>query len=143
MSGMEKRTVPAVHPAEEAIAEPELDQALTNFRASVHTWSEAAYSRPRTAVRVAAHGGWRLAAGWALGCVLVAGSVSGAVYERHQRQEAARQAAQARAARQQQLAAQQRATDEDLLATVDSDISRDVPAAMEPLANLMDESSGQ
>ena len=44
-----------------------------------------------------------------------------------------------------QLAEQQRAqvTDADLLATVDSDISRTVPAAMEPLAQLMDESQSQ
>jgi hypothetical protein len=57
-------------------------------------------------------------------------------------------AAQAREAQQQkalQLAEQQRAqvTDADLLATVDSDISRTVPAAMEPLAQLMDESQSQ
>ena len=29
---------------------PELDLALREFRLSVHAWSEAAYSRPRTAV---------------------------------------------------------------------------------------------
>ena len=29
-------------------------------------------------------------------------------------------------------------TDEDLLATVDNDVSRQVPAAMEPLAQIMD-----
>jgi hypothetical protein len=35
------------------------------------------------------------------------------------------------------------AQDEDLLATVDSDVSRQVPAAMEPLAQMMDENGAQ
>jgi hypothetical protein len=33
--------------------------------------------------------------------------------------------------------------DEDLLATVDNDVSRGVPAAMEPLAALMDDGGAQ
>jgi hypothetical protein len=35
------------------------------------------------------------------------------------------------------------AQDEDLLASVDSDVSREVPAAMEPLAQLMDDNGTQ
>jgi hypothetical protein len=82
---------------------------------------------------------WRLAAGWALGCVLVAGSVSGGIYERHHRQELARIAA-AQQAEQQRVAREQRAREEeDLLAKVDSEVSREVPSAMEPLAQLMAE----
>jgi hypothetical protein len=46
-------------------------------------------------------------------------------------------------AEQQRLAAaaeqQARQEDEDLLAKVDSDVSREVPAAMEPLAQMMAE----
>jgi hypothetical protein len=123
--------------------DPVLERALTDFRASVHAWSEAAYSRPRTPVR-AAHGSSRRVAAWAMGCVLAAGGVSGALYERHHREAMARLAEQAREAQQRQQAAQrQPAADEDLLATVDSDIARDVPAAMEPLENLMDEGNGQ
>ena len=116
-----------------------LEQALKNFRSSVHAWSEAAYSRPRTAVSVVRHRSWRLAAGCALGCVLAAGSVTGVVHERHQRQETARAAAAARAAEHERLVAAERtkAEDEDLLATVDSDVSREVPSALEPLAQLM------
>jgi len=82
---------------------------------------------------------------WALGCVLAAGSLTGGLYERHHRQELARIAAAnaaAQKAAQERLAAEQlpaQPTDEDLLATVDSDISRAVPAAMEPLAQMMDE----
>ncbi len=50
--------------------------------------------------------------------------------------------AAARVAEQQRLVAQQRERqarqeDEDLLAKVDSDVSREVPLAMEPLAQLM------
>jgi hypothetical protein len=79
-----------------------------------------------------------LAAGWALGCVLVAGSVSGGIYEHHHRQQLARIAA-ARAAEQQRQVDLARANqeEEDLLAKVDSDVSREVPSAMEPLAQLM------
>jgi len=123
--------------------DPVLEQALKNFKASVDAWSEAAMSRPRT-VKVVRHS-WRLAAGWAMGCVLAVGSLTGALYERQMRQEQARIAAAKAAAHkaaQQRLAAMEQVSgesDQDLLATVDSDISQAVPAAMEPLAQLMDE----
>jgi hypothetical protein len=124
--------------AQEAL-DPVLKQALGNFRASVCAWSEAAYARPRTVRKVAARRTWRLAAGWALGVLLLAGSVSGGVYERHHRQELARIAAVREAAQQRQLAAERAREEEDLLAKVDSDVSREVPSAMEPLASLMAE----
>ena len=94
---------------------------------------------------VVRHTSWRLAAGWALGCVLAAGSVTGGVYERHHRQELAKIAAAAEAARQQKLVAEQRArqNEEDLLAKVDSDVSREVPSAMEPLAQMMAEDGAE
>ncbi len=122
--------------------DPVVAQALKNFKASVDAWSEAAMSRPRS-VRTVRHS-WRLSVGWALGCVLAAGSLTGGLYEYQHRQGLARVAAQQRAER---IAEQQRAAtdqsgagaDQDLLATVDSDIAREVPAAMEPLAQLMDD----
>jgi len=115
--------------------EAKIEQALKDFRSSVHAWSEAEYSRPR-AVKLVHLRSWRVAAGWALGCVLAAGSLTGGLYERHHQQELAKIAA-----RQQKLAAEQRASKEqdDLLAKVDSDVSRQVPSAMEPLAQLMAE----
>jgi hypothetical protein len=118
-----------------------LEQALRDFRLSVCAWSEAAYNRPRTVARVVRHRSWRLAAGWALGLTLAAGGVSGTVFERHQRQEMARAAAQQRLAQERQrLALEEQAKEEDhLLAEVDSDVSRAVPSAMEPLAQLMAE----
>src|SRR5579859_8182045 len=116
-----------------------LDQALRNFRTSVHAWSEAEYSKPRTA-QVVHLTSWRVAAGWALGCVLAVGSLSGGLMEHHHRQELAKIAA-AEAARQQKIAQAEQAKkdDEDLLAKVDSDLSRQVPSAMEPLAQMMAE----
>jgi hypothetical protein len=135
--------------------------ALKHFKASVDAWSNAAYRQPRTVVKTTQRT-FRLAAGWALGCLLAAGSLAGAVYERGQRQEAARIAARkaaeqitalkpkaaiqpvtATVATRRQPATAKRAANEneDLLATVDSDVSRQVPAAMEPLAQMM-ESSG-
>jgi hypothetical protein len=117
-----------------------LEQALTNFRLSVHAWSDAMYSRPRTAAQVVRHRSWRLAAGWALASVLVVGGVSAGLQVRDHRTETAiiagaQLAAQQQAAREQQA----KADEEDLLAAVDSDVSREVPSAMEPLAQLMDD----
>ena len=123
---------------------PELDLALREFRLSVHAWSEAAYIRPGTAVAaVRRKQVWRLAAGWALSGVLVAGGVSTGVWEHHRqemRMAAARVAEYERLAaneRNQQVNQQARQEDEDLLAKVDSDVSRGVPSAMEPLAQMM------
>jgi hypothetical protein len=125
----------------EPISDPLLDEALRDFRLSVHAWSEAAQNRPRTLAHEVRHRSWRLAAGWALGCALAVGSVGGGLYERHYRQEMARMAAEQRAAEQQRQVREQQAReqDEDLLAKVDSDVSREVPSAMEPLAQLMAE----
>jgi len=116
----------------------ELNKALKDFRLSVHAWSDAAFSRPRTAIAaVAPKRIWRLAVGCALGCVLVAGGASVGLWQHHQREIELR-ITQARIAEQQRLAAlQAQQDDEDLLAKVDSDVSREVPIAMEPLAQLM------
>jgi uncharacterized protein HemX len=120
----------------------ELDEALRDFRLSVQAWSDAAFSRPRTVITtVAPKHLWRLAAGWALGCVLLVGGASAGFWQHHQRQMETRIAA-ARVAEQQRLVAlqreqQARQEDEDLLAKVDSDVSREVPSAMEPLVQLM------
>ncbi len=141
--------------------------ALKHFKASVDAWSDAAYSRPRfsgskSLARTVQHT-WRLAASWALGCLLIAGSLAGGLYEHHERQLAARAAAMKAAEQKAELiraASEQRVTampvaadvatrrptavkraansDENLLATVDNDVSRQVPAAMEPLAQMMD-----
>ena len=131
-------------PSEEREQDEALERALKNFRSSVHAWSEAELSHPRT-VKVVHVTSWRIAAGWALGCALAAGSVGAGVYDHHHRQQVARIAAAAEAARQQKQAEDQRASkeNEDLLAKVDSDISREVPSAMEPLAQLMAEDEAQ
>jgi hypothetical protein len=154
---------------------PELEQALKHFKASMDAWSEAALSRPRTAAKLTVRHSWRMAASWALGCLLAAGSLAGAVHQIYHRQELAKIAAQkaAQQAAEEQAAAARvtvqpasaqpekktqaptirkvsagaqdsaRAQDEDLLASVDSDVSRGVPAAMEPLAQLMDDNDTQ
>ncbi len=121
--------------------DPALQATLANFRLSVHAWADAAASRPRLVQSLSPHRNrlWRLAAGCALGCVLLAGSVSAGVYQHHQQQVKAAQALEAQ--HQSQLAAaratQQARDEEDLLAKVDSDIARQTPSAMEPLARLM------
>jgi len=132
----------------EETRDPLLAEALGHFKASVDAWSAGAMSRPRKSVAAARRGAtaWRTAGGWALGLVLAAGSVAGVLYERHHRQESARmaaikgvaeKAAQERAMAKEPAALGAAIKDEDLLATVDNDISRAVPAAMEPLAQMM------
>jgi hypothetical protein len=118
--------------------EPVLKEALADFRASVMAWSDAELGRARTPLKTVRRQSWRLAAGWALGCVLVMGGIGGGVHQHEQKLQVARMAAAARAAEQQRVIAEQRAKEEeDLLANVDSDVSREVPSAMEPLAQLM------
>jgi hypothetical protein len=55
----------------------------------------------------------------------------------------ARIAAAREAEHQRQIAAERALEEEELLARVDSDISRQVPRAMEPLASLMTEDETQ
>lgn len=131
-------------------AEAELEFALKNFRQSVHAWSDAEFARSRSVAFSAHRLSWRRASAWALGCVLAAGSLSAGFFVHHRqqvREQLAYLAAQRRA-EQRQLAAQQAAAaqrDEDakLMAAVDKDVAQEVPSAMEPLAQLMDESSSQ
>lgn len=118
--------------------DPELAHTLDLFRRSVHAWSGAVFQRPRSPLPAARHRSlWRLASAWTLGLVLLAGGLSAGLYHHHQ-QELARIAAQQKAA-QQKLLAEKRARDlDEMLAKVDSDVSREVPSAMEPLAELAD-----
>jgi hypothetical protein len=121
----------------------ELSEALSEFRLSVHAWSEAEFSRPRTAIEPVRRGIWRRAVGWALSSVLVVGGLSGGAVYKHRANEM--KIAQARIVEQQRQAVQQQARqeEEDLLAKVDSDVSREVPRAMEPLAQMMAEDESQ
>jgi hypothetical protein len=125
--------------------EPQMDAALErllkDFRSSVHAWSEAAYDQPHKPVKIY-RTSWRLTASWALGCVLAIGSVAGGMYERHHVNEQEKISAAAEAARQQKLDELSKES-EDLLAKVDSDVSREVPSAMEPLAQLMAEDTAE
>lgn len=120
--------------------EPELREVLRHFKSSVDAWSEAMMSGPRP-VHAQARTNWGLVTKWALGCVVFAGTVSGAMYQNHRQQEMAKAAAARIAAQQRELAAQQAKEEEqeDIMAKVDSDVAREVPSALEPLASLMNE----
>jgi len=120
--------------------DPILDEALRNFKLSVDAWSDAAYSARRVA-ESSPHRNWRPATAWALGCALIASSVSGVVYQRHERQVEAKRDAAKLVEQQKQAADQQAVDEEDLLASVDSDVSRQVPSAMEPLAQMAEDDS--
>ena len=121
-----------------------LEDTLGDFRSCVHAWSEAAYlpsavTAPETHRLV-----WRRTLAWALGVVLTAGSASGALYERHHQQVLREQARQHELQLQQQraLAAKRAADMDELMARVDQDVSQEVPAAFEPLAQMMADGGG-
>lgn len=121
--------------------EPELREAIGNFKASVDAWSEEMMSRPREVV-APGRNNWALITKWALGCAVFVCTVSGGVYENHRQQKTAKIEA-ARIAEQQRALTAQRAKEEaDLMARVDTDIARTVPSALEPLASLMNENQG-
>lgn len=123
--------------------DPEMERALRDFRLSVHAWSDAVYQRPRLAEVAPRRMAWRPAAVWTLGSVLVAGGVGVGLLEHQHRQERARIAAAREAEHQHQLQEERAREAEQELALVDSDVSRQVPNAMEPLAQLMTSNEGQ
>jgi len=132
-------------PADGEALDSELKQALENFKASVHAWGDAMYNRPRTIREIVIRKSWQLAVGWSLASLLLAGTLSAGFYAHHQAEVVAARAAQRAAAEQRERAAQRAEQtaqqEEQMLASVDSDVSREVPSAMEPLEQLSDESS--
>ena len=136
---------------EGAETDARLNHALADFRSSVNAWSEAAYSRARMAEIRVQRRSWRLATGWALGCALVAGGITGGVVEHQRQEEAARiAAADGQEAQRQQSAielnqaqSQGHIQDAGLMAKVDSDTAQEVPDAMQPLAQLMEDVGDQ
>lgn len=121
-----------------ALPDLEVEHALGSFRSSVHAWSDAVYQGPRLEKVAPRRMAWRWAAGWALGSVLVSGGIGGGFLGYWHQQEQARIAAAAREAEHQRQIQRQRALEaEQELAQVDSDVSREVPAALEPLGQLM------
>lgn len=125
--------------------EPELREAIGNFKSTVNAWSQTASDavadRPRKR-KAAAGTNWPLVTQWALGCAVFVCSVSGGVYENYRQQEAAKVEAARIAEQQRELTAQHAKEEADLMAKVDTDIAREVPSALEPLASLMDENQG-
>ena len=117
--------------------EPEMREALSNFKSSVDAWSESAMSLPRE-IKTSSRAHRGIVTKWALGCAVFLATVSGGVYEHHRQIEAARAEAARLAEQQHQLAAERAKAEADLMAKVDSDIAREVPSALEPLASLMD-----
>jgi hypothetical protein len=134
----EERT--AREPAQ-SVEDAALDRALSDFCSSVHSWSDAVYNRPRPIMATSRRAVWRKAAAWSLGSMLVIGAAGGGVLEIRHRQDEARIAAAREAQRQRALAEEREAEKE--LAKVDTDVAREVPNAMEPLAQLMTEDDSQ
>lgn len=122
---------------QDADRDPELGRVLRDFRSSVHAWSDAVYLRPRLVEAAPRRMAWRMAAGWALGSVLVVGGAGGGFLGYHHLQEQTRIATARQAEHQRQIQEQRAREAEQELAQVDSDVSREVPTALEPLGQLM------
>ncbi len=149
----------------------ELKQALKHYKTSMDAWSDAAMSRPRMLAKTSARHRWWRVASWAMGCLLAVCSLAVGVHAIYHEQQMARLSAQktaqqaavepvasgqetgqpasAQAAETAPVPAIKAAKDEadeqdkDLLASVDRALSRTVPEAMEPLAQLMDDNEAQ
>ena len=140
MNSKDENVKLAAHSENLEALEPELREALGNFKSSVDAWSEAMMSRPRE-TKMPARTNWNALTKWALGCVVFAGTVSGGLYQNHRQLEAAKIEA-ARIAQEQhetEAARLAKLDEEDLMANVDSAVARQVPSALEPLATLMAE----
>jgi len=120
--------------ADGELHDPQMEQVLRDFRSSVHAWSDAVYQRPRRVEVAHRRMAWRRAAAWTLGSVLVVGGAGGGLVEQQHRKEQARIAAAREAEHQREM--KEREAEEEL-AKVDTEVSREVPDAMEPLAQLM------
>jgi hypothetical protein len=120
-----------------------LDQALHNFRSSVHAWSNAVYRQPRQVGSFARRTAWRMAAAWALGSVLVAGGAWGGLLEYQHRQEQDRLARLRQQQMDRQVQEQKAREAEQELARVDTDVSREVPDALAPLVPSIAAEDGQ
>ncbi len=143
MNHNDEHAKPAVELEKLETLEPELREALGNFKATVDAWSDAMMSRSRE-MKAPARTNWSAVTKWALGCVVFAGTVSGGLYQNHQQQEAAKVEAARIAEQQRELtASKMKIQDDDLMASVDSDIAREVPSALEPMASLMTENDTQ
>lgn len=125
------------------VANTRIEEALSNFRASVHAWSQAAHRQSALVVAPAPDPFlWRRTLAWALGVLLTVGAASGAVYEHHHQQVLAWQAHQRQMEQERVLAAKRAAEMDELMAKVDQDVSQEVPDALEPLARMMTEENG-
>ncbi len=126
---------------EQEMLDPVLRQALGDFKASVHAWSDAERSRPRTLRAISLHRS-RVLVGWGLAAALLAATAAGGAYEHRQirraQQAMEQRMEQERAAERVRLQAQQ---EEELFASMDTAVSREVPSAMEPLAVLATDGS--
>jgi hypothetical protein len=126
-----------------------VEEALKDFRLSVHEWSEHEFSRVRSVaprrMSLFARLHKPVAAG-ALGCVVLVTTVAIPLGVHHERTvEAAHRAAVQEQKREAAEAAQKAAlnavNDDELMADVDNDIAQATPDALEPLASLMTETT--
>ena len=89
MKHTDENAMPTVARAESLELEPELREALGNFKASVDAWSEGMMSRPRE-VKTPARANWGPVSKWALGTAVFVTTVSGGVYQNYRQQEGAK-----------------------------------------------------
>ena len=126
-----------------AMEDPELERVLRDFRSSAHAWSDAVYQRPRLVEIATRRMVWRKAAAWALGSVLVVGGGWGGLLEYRHQQEQDRFVRLRQQQQQRQFQEERAREAEQELAKVDTDVSREVPDALEALVPATSSDDGQ
>lgn len=133
-----------------AVIEAELGPVLGGFRENVKSWSEGTCSSLRAEIYTpSAH--WKRALGWAVGCAVSVVGVAGVVQIQH---HGSSSSVEPQIAMSEKVAEvepvplvpqrapeptrierpRQQAHPEDWMAKVDSDVSRQIPEVLEPLA---------
>ena len=114
------------------------EEAMSHFRQSIHAWSDAEFSKPRTVAALPSRVSlYRLAAGWAMTLVLAVGLAGGGVYKYHAHQQMLEAVAAQKIEQDRQVAQQkeQKVREaEAVLADVQLAVSREVPSALDSLA---------
>lgn len=137
------------------IEDAQVEMALKHFRESVHGWSEVEYQRARTTQTIWGSrwdAMWRMMANpvmvWSMAGALAVASVGVPVNLHHRQVVAAerqavleKQKELAAEKAEQQAAASNVMSDDELMSHVDSDIAQEAPDAMQPLVQMMSDTA--
>jgi len=131
--------------SEQGTSEPELEAAVATFRTHVHAWSAEMLGRERRGDMQHGAAWWSMANRWrltaaTLALIVALSGATGSVVWHEQVVQRTRVETTAVEMRQQEAeTARRNLQDEELLNEVDRGVAQGTPAAMEPLASLMEQ----